>query len=152
MTAAILAPLFRRGVAALSKAAKAPDTKLGEELKALVKLHLAVAWDGLGDDKLDSADKAQERLSALEDAARRLSLYPEKKALVYFSSGVEKTGVDNQSQLRATINSAIRNNVSFYPIDARGLVAEAPLGDATKASSGGQGMLSGRRILSACAV
>jgi len=56
--------------AALSKATKAPDTKLGEELKTLVKLHLAVAWDGLGDDKLDSADKAQERLSALEDAAR----------------------------------------------------------------------------------
>ena len=56
--------------AALSKAAKAPDTKLGEELKALVKLHLAVAWDGLGDDKLDSVDKAQSRLAALEEAAR----------------------------------------------------------------------------------
>ena len=56
--------------AALSKAPKAPDTKLGEELKTLVKLHLAVAWDGLGDDKLDSVDKAQSRLSGLEDAAR----------------------------------------------------------------------------------
>ena len=56
--------------AALSKAPKAPDSKLGEELKTLVKLHLAVAWDGLGDDKLDSVDKAQSRLSGLEDAAR----------------------------------------------------------------------------------
>jgi len=42
------------------------------------------------------------KLAALEDAARRLGQYPEKKALVYVSSGVEKTGVDNQSQLRAT--------------------------------------------------
>jgi len=56
--------------AALAKAPKAPDTKLGEELKTLAKLHLGVAWDGLGDDKLDSADKAQARLAALEDAAR----------------------------------------------------------------------------------
>src|SRR5262249_35128051 len=31
------------------------------------------------------------KLTALEDAARKLSVYPEKKALIYFSSGVEKT-------------------------------------------------------------
>src|SRR6185295_959000 len=78
-----------------------------------------------------------------ESAARMLGALSEKKALVYFASGVTKTGRENDAQLRATINSAIRNNVAFYPIDARGLVAEAPLGDATKASSGGQGMLSG---------
>jgi VWFA-related protein len=83
------------------------------------------------------------KLAALESAARMLGSLSEKKALVYFASGVTKTGTENEAQLRATINSAIRNNVSFYPIDARGLVAEAPLGDATKASSGGQGMLSG---------
>ena len=72
-----------------------------------------------------------------------LGALSEKKALVYFASGVSRTGSENDAQLRATINSAIRNNVAFYPIDARGLVAEAPLGDATKASPGGQGMLSG---------
>jgi VWFA-related protein len=83
------------------------------------------------------------KLAALESAARMLGSLSEKKALVYFASGVTKTGTENEAQLRATINSAIRNNVAFYPIDARGLVAEAPLGDATKASSGGQGMLSG---------
>jgi VWFA-related protein len=43
------------------------------------------------------------KLAALEDAARRLAPYPEKKALVYISAGVDKTGVDNQSQLRANI-------------------------------------------------
>jgi len=34
------------------------------------------------------------KLSAIEDAAKKLSLYPEKKALVYFSSGLSKTGAE----------------------------------------------------------
>jgi hypothetical protein len=41
------------------------------------------------------------KLSALEDAARKLAFFPEKKALVYFSSGISKTGVENQSQIKA---------------------------------------------------
>ena len=83
------------------------------------------------------------KLAALESAARMLGALPEKKALVYFASGVSKTGVDNEAQLRGTINAAIRNNVAFFPIDARGLVASAPLGDATKGSPGGAGMYGG---------
>ena len=83
------------------------------------------------------------KMAALESAAKMLGSLPEKKALVYFASGVTKTGIDNEAQLRATINAAIRNNVSFYPIDARGLVAAAPLGDATKGSPGGSGLYSG---------
>jgi VWFA-related protein len=83
------------------------------------------------------------KLAALESAARMLGSLSEKKALVYFASGVSKTGVENEAQLRATINAAIRNNVAFYPIDARGLVAAAPLGDATKASPGSSAMYTG---------
>lgn len=83
------------------------------------------------------------KLAALEDAARRLASYPEKKALVYFSAGVEKTGIDNQSQIRATVNTAVRANVAFYPIDARGLTASAPGGDATQAGAVGSGLYSG---------
>ncbi len=83
------------------------------------------------------------KLSALETAAKMLGSLPEKKALVYFASGVSRTGTENQAQLEATINAAIRNNVSFYPIDARGLVAQAPLGDATRGSVGGTNALSG---------
>ena len=51
--------------------------------------------------------------------------------------------MDNQAQLHATINAAIRAGVSFWPIDARGLVAQAPLGDATQGSPGGKGMYTG---------
>jgi VWFA-related protein len=83
------------------------------------------------------------KLAALESAVKMLRTLPEKKALVYFASGMSRTGIDNQAQLRATINAAIRSNVAFYPVDARGLVASAPLGDATQGSPGGQGMYSG---------
>jgi len=83
------------------------------------------------------------QLSALETAVKMLGSLNEKKALVYFASGMTRNGLDNQAQLQATVNAAIRSNVSFYPIDARGLVASAPLGDATKSSPGGQGMYSG---------
>jgi VWFA-related protein len=89
------------------------------------------------------------QLAALETAVRMLGSLSEKKALVYFASGMAKTGLDNEAQLRATINAAIRSNVAFYPIDARGLVAQAPLGDATKGSPGGQGMYSGSSSRSA---
>ena len=83
------------------------------------------------------------KLAALENTAKMLGVLPEKKALVYFASGMSRTGSDNQAQLSATVNAAIRNNVAFYPVDARGLVATAPIGDATKASPGGRGIFSG---------
>jgi len=83
------------------------------------------------------------KLAALEDAARQLGQYPEKKALIYISSGIQKNGVDNQVQLRATTNTAIRANVAFYPIDARGLSALVPGGDATKAGAAGNSLFNG---------
>jgi VWFA-related protein len=83
------------------------------------------------------------KLAALQDAARTLGQYPEKKALIYISSGIQKNGVDNQSQLRATVNTAIRSNVAFYPIDARGLTALVPGGDATQQGSPGTNLFNG---------
>ena len=83
------------------------------------------------------------KLAALESATKMLAALPEKKALVYFSSGIGKTGVENQSQIRSTINAAVRANVAFYPVDARGLVAMPPGGDASRASSRGSGIFTG---------
>jgi VWFA-related protein len=83
------------------------------------------------------------QLSALQTAAHMLGTLNEKKALVYFASGMQLNGIDNQAQLHATINAAIRSGVQFWPIDARGLVASGPLGDATRGSPGGQGMYTG---------
>ena len=68
---------------------------------------------------------------------------PEVKTLVYFGSGLRLNGTDNLAQMRATVNAAVRANVTLNPIDARGLVASAPMGDATQASPGGVGMFNG---------
>ncbi len=83
------------------------------------------------------------QLSALQTAANMLGHLNEKKVLVYFASGLRLNGIDNQAQLHATVDAAIRAGVSFWPIDARGLVADAPLGDATQGSPGGASMYSG---------
>ena len=83
------------------------------------------------------------QLSALQTAAKMLSQLNEKKSLIYFASGLRLNGIDNQAQLHATVDAAIRAGVSFWPIDARGLVAEAPLGDATQGSPGNSGIYSG---------
>ena len=83
------------------------------------------------------------KLSALEDAVRKFGSFPEKKALIYFSSGVSKNGLENQSQLRSTTNAAVRANVAIYAVDASGLVAMAPLGNADTGSQRGTGSFSG---------
>jgi VWFA-related protein len=83
------------------------------------------------------------QLSALQTAAKMLSQLQEKKSLIYFASGLRLNGIENQAQLHATVDAAIRAGVSFWPIDARGLVAQAPLGDATQGSPGNSGMYSG---------
>jgi VWFA-related protein len=87
------------------------------------------------------------QLSALQTAATMLGQLSEKKSLIYFASGLRLNGLNNQAQLRATIEAAIRAGVSFWPIDARGLVAQAPLGDATQGSPGNIGMYSGASAL-----
>lgn len=101
------------------------------------------------DDTAYSADDTEfnifntdRKLAALEDLARNLSGLPEKKAVVYFTSGVSRTGDDNQAQIRATVNSAVRSNVSYYPVDVRGLQATPPGGAA--GGSGGVGGGGGR--------
>ena len=78
-----------------------------------------------------------EKLAALESLADLLRAVPGRKSVIHFSSGVEKTGIENQAQLRSTTDAANRANVSFYTVDARGLVGLPPGGDATSASPSG---------------
>jgi VWFA-related protein len=95
------------------------------------------------DDSEFNVFNTDRQLSALQTTAKMLGQLNEKKALLYFASGLRLNGVDNQAQLHATVDAAIRAGVAFWPIDARGLVAGAPLGDATQGSPGNQGMYSG---------
>ena len=78
-----------------------------------------------------------EKLSALQSLANLLQAVPGRKSVIHFSSGIEQTGVDNEAQLQATIDAANRANVSFYTMDARGLMAMPPGGGASAASPAG---------------
>jgi len=99
------------------------------------------------DDSEFNVFNTDRQLSALQTAAKMLGNLNEKKSLIYFADGLRLNGVDNQAQLHATIDDAIRAGVSFWPIDARGLVAGAPLGDATQGSPGNAGMYTGAAAL-----
>jgi len=95
------------------------------------------------DDSEFNVFNTDRQLSALQTAAKILGQLSEKKSLIYFASGLRLNGIDNQAQLHATVDAAIKAGVSFWPIDARGLIAQAPLGDATQGSSGNAGMYTG---------
>ena len=57
-----------------------------------------------------------------------------------------RSGEDNQVELRAALNAAVRGNVAIYPVDARGLQAVVPGGDASRASGRGVGLFSGQNV------
>jgi VWFA-related protein len=99
------------------------------------------------DDSEFNVFNTDRQLAALQTAATMLSRLNEKKSLIYFASGLRLNGINNQAQLHATVDAAIKAGVSFWPIDARGLVAEAPLGDATQGSPGNAGVYSGAAAL-----
>jgi len=95
------------------------------------------------DDSEFNVFNTDRQLSALQTAAKMLGQVNEKKSLIYFAGGLRLNGINNQAQLHATVDAAIKAGVSFWPIDARGLVAEAPLGDATQGSQGNANIYNG---------
>jgi VWFA-related protein len=87
------------------------------------------------------------RLAALRSVADRLARVDEKKSLIYFSSGMDRTGIENQSELRAATNAAVRANMAIYTLDIRGLQAMVPGGEAQNASLRGTSPYSGQATL-----
>jgi VWFA-related protein len=83
------------------------------------------------------------RLSAIETLAKMYREFPERKSLIYFSSGVTTTGVENNAQIRSTVDNANRSNLSIYSVDSRGLVALPPGGNASQKSASGRAMFNG---------
>lgn len=83
------------------------------------------------------------QLSALQTTVTDLGDVPQVKTLVYFGSGLGAAGLENLAQLRATVNAAVRAHVTLNPVDARGLQAMPPMGNASRPSPGGIGMFSG---------
>ena len=150
---AVAIVVFDRGAARVKQEFTADRERLRVVVQALIDAANDVnngvggTWDpgsGFGEDNdtfnLFATDR---QLSALQTAVTDLGPLPEIKTLIYFGSGLRLNGADNQAQLRATVNAAVRANVTINPIDTRGLVASAPLGDATRASPGGVDMFNG---------
>lgn len=86
------------------------------------------------------------RLRAITTLAQALTPIQQKKAILYFSSGMERNGADNQVELRKAVNASVRANISIYPVDARGLQAVVPGGSAREGSRGGVGAFSGQNV------
>src|SRR5580700_8250208 len=89
------------------------------------------------------------RLEALRSVAEKLSHVDQKKSLIYFSSGMDRTGIENQSELRAAVNAAVRANLAIYTMDMRGLQALVAGGEAQNASLRGVSAYSGQATLNA---
>jgi len=89
------------------------------------------------------------RLEALRSVAEKLSHLQQKKSLIYFSSGMDRTGIENQSELRAAINAAVRSNLAIYTMDLRGLQALVAGGEAQSASLRGTSAYSGQSMINA---
>jgi len=88
------------------------------------------------------------RLEALRTIAQQLTHVDQKKSLIYFSNGLTRTGIENQSELRAATNAAVRANMAIYTMDIRGLQAIVPGGEAQNASLRGTSPYSGQSTLS----
>ncbi len=102
------------------------------------------------DDNTFSADQSEfdifnvdKKLTTIETSCKMLAGFPEKKALMYFSSGITQSGTDNQAELLKAVNVCKKSNVSIDPIDARGMTASAPGGDASTASGKGSSLFTG---------
>jgi VWFA-related protein len=89
-----------------------------------------------------------QKLAAIESLATMLRQVPGRKSVIHFSSGISRTGQENQAQLRATIDAANQADVSLYTMDARGLLALPPGGDASSSSPSGTGIYSGSAVAS----
>ena len=89
------------------------------------------------------------RLEALRSVAEQLSHVQQKKSLIYFSSGMDRTGIENESELRAAVNAAVRSNLAIYTMDMRGLQALVAGGEAQNASLRGVSAYSGQSTLNA---
>jgi VWFA-related protein len=89
------------------------------------------------------------RLEALRSVAEKLDRLQQKKSLIYFSSGMDRTGIENQSELRAATNAAVRSNMAIYTMDMRGLQALVAGGEAQNASLRGTSAYSGQSTINA---
>ena len=99
--------------------------------------------DFTADESEFNALNTDRELYAIESISQSLSRINQKKALLYFSGGLTRQGIENQASLRAATNAAVRDNVAIYSVDTAGLQALTPFGDATTGSLRGTSAYNG---------
>ena len=87
-----------------------------------------------------------QKLAAVEGLANVLVAIPGRKGIVQFTGGITQTGEENRTELRSATDAANRADVAIYSIDARGLFATVPGGDATANAATGQSMFTGASV------
>jgi VWFA-related protein len=88
------------------------------------------------------------RLRAIKTVCDKLKDLQQKKAMMYWSAGMQRNGTDNQVELRSMEQSCNRANVTLDTIDARGLQAVPPGGNSRTGSKSGVGAFSGSNVAS----
>jgi len=101
----------------------------------------------VADDSEYNQFNTDRKLQAIQSIAKSMSKIDQKKSIIYFSNGVSRSGIENQVELRAAINTAVQSNVALYTLDVRGLQAFPPGGEAQSASLRGRSAYSGQSIL-----
>ncbi len=82
-------------------------------------------------------------LLAIRAISKSLERVDERKSMLYFSGGLTRNGIENEASLRAATNEAAKANLAIYSVDARGLQALTPVGDASQGSLRGNSAYSG---------
>ncbi|GGA75376.1 hypothetical protein GCM10011507_28430 [Edaphobacter acidisoli] len=95
------------------------------------------------DDSEYNALNTDRELYAIREIAKSLERVDQRKSLLYFSGGLTRQGIENQASMRAATNEAVRANMAIYSVDARGLQALSPVGDASTGSLRGNAAYSG---------
>jgi VWFA-related protein len=86
------------------------------------------------------------RLEYLRVLTTTLARVAQKKSVVIFAGKIPSDDLDLVG-ITNTVDGAVRAGVSFYGLDATGLNATPPLGDASVAASYGMDVLSGKAVV-----
>ena len=101
----------------------------------------------VADDSEYNQFNTDRKLQAIQSIAKSLAPIDQKKSIIYFSNGVSRSGIENQVELRAAVNTAVQADVALYTLDVRGLQAFPPGGEAQSASLRGRSAYSGQSVL-----
>ncbi len=85
-------------------------------------------------------------LYAIRQVAQSLERVDQRKSMLYFSGGLARNGIENQASLREATNEAAKANLAIYSVDARGLQALPPVGNATQGSLRGTASYTGTAV------